>query len=99
MFCTVAPIDPSTFPAMNTEINCPGATVMGGYEYPMPVIVFADAVWPNAAEGVAHKRVIMIRRRILYKTKCGVFPDAWWGGPRSAPPGRSRRERWLHARL
>src|ERR1035441_10549008 len=51
--CTVAVMSPKTFPATNTEINCPGATVTGGYRYPIPVKGFADAFCPYALGGNA----------------------------------------------
>ncbi len=63
--CTAALIAPWISPATNSVINCPGATATGGYRYPIPTIVFTDALWPNAPEeNAAHKIANVIKRFI-----------------------------------
>src|ERR1035438_5099293 len=61
--CTVALISPWAFPARNTVINGPGATVTDGYKYPSPVTGFADRFCPSAAgKNAAHKTVDTAKR-------------------------------------
>src|ERR1035438_857984 len=52
-------------PATNSVINCPGATATGGYRYPIPTIVFTDALWPNAPEETAAHKIANVIKRFI----------------------------------
>src|SRR5580658_1431266 len=73
---TAALIVPCAFPATNTVINCPGAAATGGYKYPIPTIVFADAPCPNAQEEHAVQKIAnFIKRFISLRHPVPQFPD------------------------
>jgi hypothetical protein len=89
MFCTVAPIAPWTFPAMNTVINCPGATVTGGYRYPIPTTVFADALWPNAPGKTAAHQAIAIGKHFIIPFDGGCLNEVALRQPFARGPSES----------
>ena len=66
---------PWGFPSRKIVISCPGATIVDGYRYPIPAMLFTAASWPNAPGRNAAYRVISIRESFMTrKTSCAESP-------------------------